>query len=214
MYTCASCKIYACLRGPENRADAPKNCPTREKNFLTECKAEYMKPEINDFYINAGMTGLYAKEKKLPRIMEIVTFCKRMRYRHVGIAACIGSAEEADICARIFRKEGFQVDTVLCCAGGLNELEIGVPTPQKYYDDENFAIGCNPIGQAKLLEKAGTEFNVVLGLCVGHDSLFFKYSKAPCTVLTIKDRAVHRNPVTGIYCAYSRLQSRSNENEK
>ena len=42
---------------------------------------------------------------------------------------------------------------------------------------------CNPVGQAMLLNKAGTELNIVVGLCVGHDSLFFKHSGAPVTVL-------------------------------
>lgn len=35
---------------------------------------------------------------------------------------------------------------------------------------------CNPIMQAKLLNKAKTNLNVVVGLCVGHDSLFYKYA--------------------------------------
>ena len=33
-----------------------------------------------------------------------------------------------------------------------------------------------------------TELNIVIGLCVGHDSLFISHSKAPCTVLATKDR--------------------------
>ena len=32
--------------------------------------------------------------------------------------------------------------------------------------------------QARLLNQAHTELNVVIGLCVGHDSLFYKYSNA------------------------------------
>lgn len=31
---------------------------------------------------------------------------------------------------------------------------------------------CNPIYQAKLLHHEKSEFNILLGLCVGHDSLF------------------------------------------
>ena len=38
---------------------------------------------------------------------------------------------------------------------------------------------CNPIAQAKLLNQAKTEFNICLGLCVGHDSLFYRYCEAP-----------------------------------
>ena len=33
---------------------------------------------------------------------------------------------------------------------------------------------CNPIAQAQLLNRAQTQLNICLGLCVGHDSLFYK----------------------------------------
>ncbi len=58
---------------------------------------------------------------------------------------------------------------------------------------------CNPIAQAEFLNKENTEFNIVLGLCVGHDTLFFKYSKAPVTVLAVKDRVLAHNPLGAIY---------------
>ena len=40
----------------------------------------------------------------------------------------------------------------------------------------------NPIGQAAFLNKVKTGLNIILGLCVGHDALFIKYSEAPITV--------------------------------
>lgn len=53
--------------------------------------------------------------------------------------------------------------------------------------------------QAKLLEKAGTDLNVVVGLCVGHDSLFYKYSNTLTTTLITKDRVLAHNPVGALY---------------
>ena len=42
-----------------------------------------------------------------------------------------------------------------------------------YFSCEGVGVNmCNPILQAKLLNKAKTDLNVVVGLCVGHDSLF------------------------------------------
>ena len=41
--------------------------------------------------------------------------------------------------------------------------------------------------QAKVLNDAGTDLNIVMGLCAGHDALFLKYAEALCTVLTVKD---------------------------
>lgn len=60
---------------------------------------------------------------------------------------------------------------------------------------------CNPIGQASLLNEQKTEFNVAIGLCVGHDSLFYRYSDAPVTTLVAKDRVLAHNPCGAIYCA-------------
>ena len=46
---------------------------------------------------------------------------------------------------------------------------------------------------------------VVLGLCVGHDSLFIRYasrwSDAPVTVLAVKDRVTGNNPCAALYLA-------------
>ena len=62
---------------------------------------------------------------------------------------------------------------------------------------------CNPILQARLLEEEGTDFNIVVGLCVGHDSLFYKYSKAPTTTLIVKDRVTGNNPAAVLYTSQS-----------
>ena len=42
---------------------------------------------------------------------------------------------------------------------------------------------------------------MLLGLCVGHDSLFMKHSVAPVTVLAVKDRVLGHNPLAAIYMA-------------
>jgi uncharacterized metal-binding protein len=62
---------------------------------------------------------------------------------------------------------------------------------------------CNPIFQAYVVNDAGTDFNVLLGLCVGHDSLFFKYTEAPTTVLAVKDRVTGHNPLAAVYLSES-----------
>lgn len=58
---------------------------------------------------------------------------------------------------------------------------------------------CNPLLQAKKLNEAGTELNVVVGLCVGHDSLFYKYAEALTTTLITKDRVLGHNPAVALY---------------
>ena len=63
----------------------------------------------------------------------------------------------------------------------------------------NFEAMCNPIAQAMLLNEQKTQFNIALGLCVGHDSMFYKYSEALVTTLVSKDRVLAHNPVAAIY---------------
>ena len=72
----------------------------------------------------------------------------------------------------------------------------------------NFEAFCNPILQAEILNKAGTELNIIMGLCVGHDTLFIKHSKAPVTYLIVKDRVLCHNPAGALYTTgsyYKRL---------
>ncbi len=68
---------------------------------------------------------------------------------------------------------------------------------------------CNPLAQAEIFNKLKTELNILVGLCVGHDTLFFRYSEAPVTVLVAKDRRLGHNPVAALYLSnsyYSRLK--------
>ena len=61
---------------------------------------------------------------------------------------------------------------------------------------------------SQLLNQAQTQFNICLGLCVGHDSLFCKYSRALVTTLVAKDRATGNNPAAAIYCAEGYFKDR------
>ncbi len=63
---------------------------------------------------------------------------------------------------------------------------------------------CNPAGQAEILAAAGTEFNIICGLCVGHDAIFSLKSAAPVTTLIAKDRVLGHNPAAAVYCPYVR----------
>ena len=78
--------------------------------------------------------------------------------------------------------------------------KLGLP---KIHGD-GFEATCNPVGQALLLEEEGTDLNVILGLCLGHDVLFTKHSKAPVTTLAVKDRVLAHNPLGVIYSGYYR----------
>ena len=96
----------------------------------------------------------------------------------------------------------------MCCkVGSVDKTEIGIPDELKVKKGSYEAI-CNPILQAHLLNEQKTDLNVIVGLCVGHDSLFIKHSDAPVTTLITKDRVLGHNPAAALYTSnfyYQRL---------
>jgi len=133
-----------------------------------------------------------------PRILEICEFAKKMSYKKLGLAFCIGLAKEAGVVKEILSGHCFDVVSVLCKAGRSSKDIIQL-APEDRINRGSDESMCNPIFQANLLNEEQTDFNIILGLCVGHDSLFFKYANAPTTVLAVKDRVTGHNPLAAIY---------------
>ena len=133
------------------------------------------------------------------RVQEIMEFARKIGAKKIGIANCIGLISEARTFARILRANGFEAYAVICKVAGKTKSSIGIPAKC----EEIGAAMCNPILQARLLNEAKTDLNVVIGLCVGHDSLFYKYSDAYVTTLVTKDRVTGNNPVAALYTAGS-----------
>jgi uncharacterized metal-binding protein len=121
-----------------------------------------------------------------------------MEYNRIGIAFCIGLAKEAGVVEEILQTRGFEVVSALCKAGRTSKNLLNIEDKDKISQGTDECM-CNPIFQAKLLNQEKTDFNILIGLCVGHDSLFFKYAEAPVTVLASKDRVMGHNPLAAIY---------------
>ena len=160
---------------------------------------EYLEPETNKFFMtSAEVEGLgYCV---WPRVKETAEFCKRMGYKKIGMAFCAGLRAEAKVVARILREYGLEVSSVICKTGAFPKSELNVPKEWMVRGGA-FEPICNPVAQARILNKEKTEFNILVGLCVGHDSLVTKHSDAMVTTLLVKDRALGNNPVQSVYCA-------------
>lgn len=212
--TCASCGLEKpdriCM---DDDGKGSKGCPTlTRKQVLAEANREYEVPDTREFARNASIqeSECYVNRDQKPyimqpsktRIVEICEFAQKMNYKRLGIAFCMGLVKEAAIVEEIFKGHGFEVVSVLCKAGGTSKEMIGITDEQKIARGTDEAM-CNPIFQANLLNHEKTEFNILLGLCVGHDSLFFKHSEAPVTVLAVKDRVTGHNPLAAIYLSDS-----------
>ena len=204
MYTCGICKVNACKTGDIDRA--PKNCPCREE-VMEESKAEYKRSENYKLARNSALVEAEGYCKKT-RIEEIMDFAKKCNYNRIGVAFCIGLKKETKILHEILRKNDFQVESVICKSGSISKSFIGIEREEQVRPHCEHEAMCNPIGQAKLLNKANTDLNLILGLCVGHDSLFIKYSEAPVTVLAVKDRVLGHNPIQALYQADSYYKSK------
>ncbi len=207
---CALCGLPLTERACRTSSgSAPPFCPTKkysdqQKNSFKE----YQLPDIADMARESSIQegeGYANRDKSYSelrpiksRLEEIIEFSRRMNYRHLGLAFCVGLRNEAKAVALLLNDRGFQVSSVICKVGNIDKNLIGVRDDQKIVCNQAEAM-CNPILQAEILNQEQTEFNILLGLCVGHDSLIFKYSDAPCTVFAVKDRLLGHNPLAAVY---------------
>ena len=216
--TCATCTRVVC--GSEHYLDGPDNCPTKTKaETIEKAVREYEKPDIKEFARQSSIQESECYQNmpegsvtRHPRVEETVQFAKKMGYRKLGIAFCVGLKDEAEMLNRILENRGFDVVSVCCKAGGIPKETIGIKEEEKivtkFSGPGHWESMCSPITQAEILNDAEVDFNILVGLCVGHDSLFIKYATAPITVLVAKDRVFGHNPVAGLYQArayYRRL---------
>jgi len=107
----------------------------------------------------------------------------------IGIAHCAGLAKEATLVQELLSSE---FDTLLAgCKVGRIKLD-------DLLNDGSQTLACNPIGQVKMLEKWGSQLNIVVGLCLGHDMIFNSHSHVPTTTLIVKDRKFKHNPMQAL----------------
>lgn len=206
--SCIDCATGAC---DGKHGTYPDFCLTRQIQDGEAASA--LCEEAVDRYLNDPEDSRIAKASaevefenycKLTRVEEICEFARKIGAKKLGIATCVGLLREARIAAKIFRHRGFEVYGAACKVGAVRKSSIGLDPVQETLGPHI----CNPILQAKLLNEQKTDLNIVIGLCVGHDSLFYKFSDALCTTLVTKDRVLGHNPAAALYQAdsyYSKL---------
>ena len=222
-YNCSKCPMAEKICRSKH-GKGPKGCPTKtEKKILASAMKEYRQPDVMEFARLASVQegSCYAFRESQPfvliptktRVDELIEFSRRMKYKRLGMAFCAGLASEAAILSRILEKHGFEVVAVTCKVGGVPKEAIKIKEKEKVRVGQ-FESMCNPITQAKLLNQAKTDFNIMLGLCVGHDSLFLKYVKGLTTVFAVKDRVTGHNPLAPLYTSgtyYQRLMKKGDK---
>lgn len=175
--SCIDCGSAAC-RGKGGQF--PPFCRTEHLDeALLERSLEILKGEENAFSVAAAVNERDGYGTK-SRIEETMHFAQLLGVKKIGIATCAGLIHEANALARVLRAQGYEVTGIACKCGTVNKTELGIP-------ERCLEVGqniCNPVLQALVLNGEKTELNIALGLCVGHDSMFYKYSEAPVTTLS------------------------------
>lgn len=188
---CALCDDKACYLG--------KDCTSLKEKVVSKYEVE-----TKNLGIMKTAANIEARHyMKLTRLEELITFCKEMGYKTLGIAFCIGLESEARVLHELLEKD-FEVYSVCCKVCGIDKKDFGL---DKIKDDRYEAM-CNPIGQAMVLNAKNTDLNIICGLCIGHDILFSEHSEAPVTTFIVKDRVLAHNPAGAIYSKYYRRKFR------
>ena len=223
---CAKCPSKVCEnRGQKADAEtpslekAPAFCPMKlMTGVFARAMSEYDKPEVKEFARLASLQEAECYERlpdgirtKLPRVEELIQFARKCKYQRLGIAHCGGLADEARILTDILENNGFEVVSVQCKCGAVPKENLGIRPEEKIAEPEDWETMCNPIAQAMIINESGVDMAIMLGLCIGHDTLFIKYCSVPLTVLAVKDRVFGHNPLAALYLSgiyYRRLKNK------
>jgi len=183
MLFCAACAVKNCAKKLGQEGEYPSQCPSLDA-LIPKAREEYQAP---DDFLMARISAQCSPDHGECRLLKTIRFAKLCGFQKLGLAFCVTLKDEAAQVDAILRGAGFQVSSVVCKVGHESREILGV--------SGSCNAMCNPIAQAELLNQEKTQFNIVLGLCVGHDSLFIKHSDAPVTVLAAKDHVYDNAPL-------------------
>ena len=210
MPSCAVCPYDWSERYCRGRGGkGPENCPSLLKDLAKEALTLISAPALLEFSKNCSIQeskayggrelGYEHIHPTKSRIQEIVEFAKRMNYKRLALIFCVGLRREAAVVHEMFEDHGFETVSVVCKVGRMPKSELGLGQEDHVDPGVEVETMCNPVMQALVANHSGAELNVLLGLCVGHDSLFIRHANAPVTVLAVKDRLLGHNPLAAIY---------------
>ncbi len=208
-----------CWSEPEGRPHRPGNCPSENYGEIVDETFSHLKGEGEDARLAKvasvveglcyeTVEGSDAVCARWTRVEDTIALARLMGWKKIGIATCIGLLEETRQLDLILKAQGFESYSICCKSGSIDKLDVGVKEEEKIRP-HTFEPACNPIAQAQILAEHGTDMNIIVGLCVGHDMLFAKHSVAPVTTMVVKDRVTGHNPVMALYGQnfyYKRLQ--------
>ena len=191
---CMNCTVAACEHTDRER---PGFCvqPHVAEEMSRKAYELYMSPE--NYGIVKAATLVVEETVDSTRVQDTIKFAHYLGAKRIGIATCTIMLNETRILSKLLSEAGFEVEAIGCKIDDNHRADFDLD-PTK---DGSDPVLCNPIMQALLLNEAHTDLNINMGLCVGHDALFAKYSDAPVTTLVAKDFPAANNPCSVLYTA-------------
>ena len=182
--SCPDCSALSCIKGGPLPADCTTElCATSARENVIDL---YLRSEVRTTMTAASKVAHAGVVGKWPRLKEVITFAHETGVERIGIASCSTYIKEVPMLAQILRDEGFEVVGAMCKMGSIRKSDVDLlPDPS-----QKDSVLCNPLMQAEALNNAGTDMNIVVGLCVGHDMLSTKNSEALCTTLVVRDQSL------------------------
>lgn len=152
-----------------------------------------MDSEIHSLYSEQDIEQMrLADEARMngqSRVSEIKNYARLAGIKRIGIANCIAVEKEAARLKEMLEQD-FEVYSIDCKCGKITQSEmLGM---------DKKGISCNPAGQAAYLSAKGSQLNISMGLCLGHDMVFSSKSQAPVTTLVVKDRQFKHHPIEAL----------------
>lgn len=224
--SCTSCNAIwqqkgttNCWSDPNNKQAKPAYCPSEpHAGIIDESFQKYQGDDVDSQLarVAAKVEGLCyqpvpgsdAVNARWSRVEDTIALAKLMGYKKIGVATCIGLLDESERLCNILQAQGLEPYSACCKAGSIDKMKLDLKEEDKVRPG-TFEPACNPIAQAQILNTEEMDMNIIMGLCVGHDMLFNKYSAAPVTTLVVKDRVTGHNPAAVLYGQnfyYKRLQ--------
>lgn len=195
---CAGCGKLNCMQASPS-SEPPKFCPMESfGEAISGAVAEYRDDPVKRKLALASARVEGEGYGNWTRVEETIHFARKIGAKKIGIATCVGLRRESQMLSDILESNDLAPVSVCCKAGGVDKCEIGLNQEEKVLEGFHESI-CNPVAQARILNEIGTDMNIMMGLCVGHDMLFLKEAEAPTTVLVVKDRVTGHNPVAALY---------------
>lgn len=194
---CMACRTIAC-EYPERTQ--PGFCAQSGVTPELHTKAQRLYELPENHAIMAAAAKVSEGTANSTRVQDTIKFASLLGAARIGIASCTIMLEETRTLAALLEQAGFHVEAVGCKLENNRRADLGL---DPLADGGEGGVVCNPIMQALLLNEAGTDLNVLMGICVGHDALFCKYSDAPVTTFATKDFLAANNPCAVLYTAGS-----------